>query len=301
MNKNVTTLIGGSGFIGVELSKKLLAKGHIVRIVSRHPDKPFLNFQHPNLEYFINDMSDEVVLEKAIKGSKNVVYLIGLLFEKGKQTFQNMHVDAPKLSVQLSKKHDVKSFVFVSAIGADKNSPSKYAQTKAIGEDIVREEFDNAVIIRPSIVFGKYDNFFNQFNDMAKFSPVLPLIAGGNTKFQPVWVEDVADAIINALDKRGGTYELGGPDIVTFKQCLEKIAKFTSRKRMLINLPTVVANIQARLLSVLPKPLLTTDQIKLLKSDNVVSETALKGNKTIQNLGVEMPKSIDDIVPFYLD
>ncbi len=294
MKQTISVLVGGSGFVGISLAKKLLEQGHIARIVSRHPEAPFLNWQHPNLEYFAGEMDDHELLGKALKDAKNVVYLVGLLFEKGKQTFMRAHVKAPKLVAQLSQNTSVQSFTFISAIGADKESQSHYARTKALGEEVVKAEFPDAVIIRPSIIFGKFDNFFNQFNDMAKISPILPLIGGGHTKFQPVWVEDVADAIIQSFEKKDMIYEVGGAEILSFKECLMKLGTHTKRKRSLVNLPFSMAKIQAKLFHLLPKPPLTEDQLVMLQSDNIVSASAIKEARTIASLGVEKPRDVDD-------
>jgi NADH dehydrogenase len=186
--------------------------------------------------------------------------------------------------------------VHVSALGADSESDSQYAVTKAEGEAAVREAFPKAVILRPSIIFGPEDGFFNKFASLARFLPILPLIGGGHTRFQPVFVGDVAQAIATALTRQDGrTYELGGPAIYTFKELLQLILRETGRRRVLVPLPFGLASLQAALLQILPKPLLTVDQVKLLKKDNVVSATAAG----LGELGIT-PTSVEAVVPSYL-
>ena len=189
-----------------------------------------------------------------------------------------------------------------SAIGADANSKSVYARTKALGEKAVLETVKDAVIFRPSIVFGPEDQFFNRFADMARYSPALPLIGGGTTKFQPVFVGDVAEAIARSVDgdvKGGHVYELGGPNVLTFRQCMEQMLEVIDRKRILAPVPWWVAQIQGAVLGLLPKPLLTRDQVTLLKADNVVSREAEEGRRTFTGLGIH-PQSTAAILPSYL-
>ncbi|WP_025029733.1 complex I NDUFA9 subunit family protein, partial [Nitratireductor aquibiodomus] len=189
-----------------------------------------------------------------------------------------------------------------SAIGADPESDSDYARTKALGEQAVLETVKDAVIIRPSIVFGPEDDFFNRFANMARFSPFLPLIGGGETKFQPVYVGDVAEAYARSVDgdlEGGQIYELGGPEVLSFRECLEEMLEATYRKRWFVSLPWFVARIQARILQLLPKPMLTLDQVKLLKTDNVVSEEANAAGRTLDGLGIQK-HSLAAILPTYL-
>jgi NADH dehydrogenase len=193
--------------------------------------------------------------------------------------------------------------VHVSAIGADENSTSAYGRSKAAAERLVREIVPEATIMRPSIMFGPEDNFFNLFASLARMSPVLPLIGGGRTKFQPVFVGDVAQAIARAVDgdaRAGTTYELGGPEVRTFREILEYILKTTERRRLLVPLPFLLAKLQASLMQFMPTPLLTPDQVELLRTDNVVSHEAMTQQRTLQGLGITMPEPIEAIVPSYL-
>jgi NADH dehydrogenase len=192
--------------------------------------------------------------------------------------------------------------IHVSAIGADPGSPALYARSKAAGEQAVWAACPTATIFRPSIVFGPEDAFFNRFASIARVSPVLPLIGGGHTKFQPIFVGDVAQAIAKAADgeaRQGVTYELGGPDVRTFKELLEFILATTERRRLLVPMPFAVAEFEAWFLQFMPTPLLTPDQVRLLRSDNVVSDQARHEGRTLQDLGIE-PHSMAAIVPSYL-
>ena len=189
-----------------------------------------------------------------------------------------------------------------SAIGADADSPSVYARTKAAGEKAVFETVKDAVVFRPSIVFGPEDQFFNRFANMARFSPVLPLIGGGTTKFQPVFVGDVAEAVARSVDgvvEGGRVYELGGPNVMTFRQCMEEMLEIIERRRLLAPMPWWLAEIQGAVLGLLPKPLLTRDQVTLLKTDNVVSRQAEEGRRTFAGLGIH-PQSTASVLPSYL-
>ncbi|MFY8150832.1 MAG: sugar nucleotide-binding protein, partial [Hyphomicrobiales bacterium] len=189
-----------------------------------------------------------------------------------------------------------------SADGFDAESAALYARTKAAGEAAVREAAADAVILRPSIVFGPEDDFFNRFAAMAQMSPVLPLVGGGETRFQPVFVGDLAEAVMAAVDGRanaGATYELGGPAVKSFRELLELVLKTTQRNRLLVPLPFGLARLQAKVLQLLPKPMLTEDQVELLKSDNVVSEAAKAEGRTLEGLGIH-PQSVEAIVPSYL-
>ncbi len=190
----------------------------------------------------------------------------------------------------------------MSAIGAHARSQSAYAKSKAEGEARARAAFPGAIVLRPSVVFGPEDDFFNRFAAMARFSPALPLIGGGETKFQPVFVGDVAQAVTQLIDlglASGRTYELGGPEVMSFREILEFTLKTVGRKRLLVPLPWAAARVQAMILELLPKPLLTTDQVELLKSDNVVSPEAQAEQRTLQGLGIT-PRGIEAIVPSYL-
>jgi NADH dehydrogenase len=240
-------------------------------------------------------------VEAAARDAQVLINLVGILFERGRQRFDAVHAYGAEQVALAANAHGAR-MVHVSAIGADANSTSAYARTKANAEQLVLAAQPSTVIMRPSILFGPEDDFFNRFAALARISPALPLIGGGLTRFQPAFVGDVAAAIADAVDgkARAGTiYELGGPDIRAFKELMQFVLATIERKRLLMNLPFPVAKLQATLLQYLPKPLLTPDQIELLRTDNVVSETAKSEMRTFQGLGIE-PEPIEAIVPSYL-
>jgi NADH dehydrogenase len=237
----------------------------------------------------------------AVRQAEVVVNLAAILYERGRQTFAAVHVDGATAVGQATAAAGAR-LVHVSAIGADANSPSQYARTKAAGEGAVRATVPGATIFRPSIMFGPEDDFFNRFAAMARLSPVLPLVGGGHTRFQPVFVGDVAEAIAQAVGGEvagGTTYELGGPEVKTFRQLMAFVLATTGRRRLLVPLPFRVASFQAAFLQFLPKPPLTPDQVKLLRVDNVVSEQAERERRTLAAFGIA-PTTIEAIVPNYL-
>jgi NADH dehydrogenase len=244
-------------------------------------------------------IQDEESVREAVNGADAVFNTIGLLFEPGgAQTFDEVQVNGPERIARLSAECGVKRLIHISAIGADKESDSVYARTKALGEEAVLKHMPHATVLRPSIVIGQEDGFMNFFAQMARISPALPLIGGGKTRFQPVYVGDVADAAMVCLGEsktKGKTYELGGPKVYTFKQLMELLLKEIRRKRLLLPIPFDVARIQARFAEYLPKPPLTRDQVTLLKYDNVVQKGAL----SFKTLGME-PQAIEAILPTYL-
>jgi NADH dehydrogenase len=267
--------------------------------------------RHPNLGNFLPPMGsvgqiqvvktnveDEGQIAAAVRGADIVVNLVGILAQSGHQTFESIHAEAAGAIAKAAKAAGAHSFIQVSAIGADMESESAYARSKADGETRVGAAFPAATILRPSIVFGPEDNFFNRFAGLARMLPFLPLIGGGHTKFQPVYVSDVAAAIVKcARDSatHGKTYELGGPSIYSFKELMALILRETGRKNLLVPVPFAIAMLKATFLQSLPKPLLTRDQVKLLKTDNVVSAGAL----TLADLGIQ-PDSAEAILPSYL-
>jgi NADH dehydrogenase len=244
-------------------------------------------------------IDDEAVLPAFLAGSGAVVNCVGILRESGSQSFERVHHTGPARLARLARDAGAERLVHISAIGADPRSASAYARTKAAGEAAVRDAFPTVTILRPSIVFGPEDQFFNRFAAMAVMLPALPLIGGGETRFQPVYVGDVADAVVRCLDDpatAGRTYELGGPKIYSFRELLELLLREIRRKRWFIDLPFGVAELQARLMSILPNPPLTPDQVQLLKGDNIVSPGAL----TLSSLGIT-PTPVEAILPTYLD
>jgi NADH dehydrogenase len=244
-------------------------------------------------------IDDEQVLPAFLAGSHAVVNCVGILAKSGRQTFERVHYLGPARLARMAREAGVERLVHISAIGADPRSRSAYARSKAQGEAAVRDAFPTATILRPSIVFGPEDQFFNRFAAMAMISPMLPLIGSGRTRFQPVYVGDVADAVLKCIEEpaaAGRTYELGGPKIYNFRELVELLLGEIRRKRLLIDVPFGVAEFQARLMSVLPSPPLTPDQVELLRSDNVVSSGAL----TLATLGIT-PTAVEAILPTYLD
>jgi uncharacterized protein YbjT (DUF2867 family) len=297
------TVFGGSGFIGRYVVRRLAAEGWVVRVAVRDAIKAAFLKTAGNVGQVVpmraDITADEAIVEAAVAGSDAVINLVGILYESGKRTFQAVHTDAPARLARIAAQTGVERFVQMSALGAGADSPSLYARSKAAGERAVRAAFPQATVIRPSIVFGPEDGFFNRFACIARYSPALPLIGGGETRFQPVYVGDVADAIIRTLHEdgaRGQTYELGGPRIYTFRELMELMLRELRRHRGLIPLPFWLADIQASVLQLLPMPLLTRDQVALLRVDNVLSGT----KPGLAELGIR-PTAVELILPTYLD
>jgi uncharacterized protein YbjT (DUF2867 family) len=240
-------------------------------------------------------------VEAAARDAQVVINLVGILFERGRQRFDSIHAYGAEQVALAANAHGA-HMIHVSAIGADENSASAYARSKAKAEQLVSAAQPSAIIMRPSIMFGPEDDFFNRFASLARMSPALPLIGGGLTRFQPVFVGDVAAAVADAVDGTvgpGTIYELGGPEVRTFRELMQFVLATIERKRLLIPIPFFVARMQAMLLQYLPKPLLTPDQVELLRSDNVISDAARTEKRTLQGLGIE-PEPIEAIVPSYL-
>ena len=302
MQDKLVTVFGASGFIGRNIVRELARRGARVNAVCRDVEKA--KFLKPmgvvgQVTPMRADVTDPAAIARAVQGATMVVNLVGILYQSGRNTFEAVQATAPGLIAQAATEAGVEALVHVSAIGADANSKAAYARSKATGEAAVRSGFPGATILRPSIVFGPDDNFFNQFAAYAVFAPALPLIGGGTTKFQPVYVDNVADAVMVALEQsstRGEVYELGGPAVYSFRQLLEMILRETNRKAALIDVPFWAASLQGRFLELLPKPPLTRDQVELLKTDNIVTE----GAKTLTDLGIEATP-VEVIVPTYLD
>ena len=305
MTARLVTIFGGSGFIGRHLTQVLAKRGWRVRVAVRRPDlaghlQPLgavgqIHAVQANLRY-----PDSVA--RAVEGADAVVNLVGILHEGGRQTFSAVQAQGPRIVAEAARRAGVASLVQMSAIGADAASPADYARSKAAGEAAVLAAFGEAMILRPSIVFGPEDQFFNRFANMARFLPFLPLIGGGETRFQPVYVGDIAEAAARALEgraKSGTVYELGGPEVKTFKALMEYILTTTGRSRPLLPLPFAIARLQASVLEMLPAPLLTVDQVRLLETDNVVSAAAESDKRTLAGLGIA-PTTIEAVVPGYL-
>ena len=304
-DSKLVTVFGGSGFLGRHTVWALAQEGYRVRVAVRRPELAgFLRSYglvgqiHP----IQANVRDDASVRQAIVGADAVINLVGILAPSGKQTFQAVQADGAARIARVAAENGIQNFVHVSAIGADRNSNARYARSKAEGEDAVLQAIPSAVILRPSIVFGPEDEFFNRFAEMARFSPVLPLIGFGKTKFQPVYVGDVAQAVVAAIKGRakpGAIYELGGPHVYSFKELLDKIGEYTMRKRAYVPIPFWAATMQAALVQWLPNAPLTVDQVRMLRRDNVVSQRARDEGLTLEALGIT-PHSVEAIVPDYL-
>lgn len=303
----IVTVFGGSGFVGRYATQALARAGWRVRVAVRRPNEALFVRTYGvvgQVEPVQANIRDEESTARAIAGADAVVNCVGILFNAGKNRFDAVQDEGAGRIARLAAAADIKRFVHISAIGADAESASLYARTKAAGEAAVLKHMPQAVILRPSIVFGTEDGFFNRFAGMSRLSPALPLI-GGETRFQPVYVDDVADAVARAItdDIPAGHYELGGPEVATFRSLLERMLKIIRRRRLLVPVPFPVARFQGALLDLLPKltfglmpnSLLTRDQVLLLAKDNVVSETA----KGFAELGI-VPRDMDAILESYL-
>lgn len=296
----LVTIIGGSGFVGRHIAQKMARRGWRVRVACRRPNEAM--FVKPygtvgQVEPVQCNIRDEASTRAVIRGADAVVNCVGLLFESGRNTFDATMADGAGRVARIAAEEGAARVVHISAIGADARSPSEYARAKAAGEAAVTQGFPGAVILRPSVVFGQDDGFFNRFAAMARLIPlVLPLV-GAETRFQPVWVEDVAEAAARGCEGKAaaGIYELGGPTVMTLREAVALMLKVTRRKRLIVDTPFFLARIQAWFLQMLPNPLLTVDQVKLLERDNVVSE----GARTLTDLGI-VPATPEGLVESYL-
>ena len=300
----LVTGFGGSGFLGRYVVRALTSRGYKVRVACRRPDlaghlQPLGNVGQ--IQYIQANLRYRWSIDRAVEGADAVVNLVGILSESGRQTFDAVQARGAGWVAQAVAKEGA-AMVQMSALGADADSPAEYAQTKSVGERSVREAVPSAIIFRPSILFGPEDEFFNRFAGMAKMSPFLPLIGGGGNLFQPVYVGDVAQAVVNAVDGKlsaGSTWELGGPEMLSFKQCLKKMLPLIERKPVFISLPFAVARTFARLLQYLPGAPLTPGQVDLLKTDNIVSQDAADEGRTLAGAGVQAT-SMMSVLPDYL-
>jgi NADH dehydrogenase len=315
------TIFGGSGFIGRHLVRRLAERGDVLRIAVR--DRDGAGFLKPmgNVGQIVPmriDLRDAALVQAAIQGADAVVNLVGILHERGKQSFRAIQAEGPGRIARAAAAAGVKHLVHVSAISADAQSPSAYGRSKAEGEAAVRAAFPAATILRPSVVFGPEDRFFNRIGAMARVSPLLPVIGAmprierlpeggahiawpgaGSPRFQPVYVGDVAEAIVRSLDDpaaAGELFELGGPRIYSLAEIMQLVLETTYRKRLLVPLPFWLAELEAMLFELLPSPPLTQDQVRMMRRDNVVAPSA----KGLAALGID-PMGVEILIPTYLD
>jgi NADH dehydrogenase len=294
-------VFGGSGFVGRNLIRRLTESGVNVVVASRHPasvDVDDVRRGNGTVKPVQASILSADSVRTAVDGVDAVINLVGILQESGSQTFDAIHVDGARRVAEASRDAGVGRLVHMSALGADANASSAYARSKALGERRVCEVLPETTILRPSIIFGPEDDFFNRFAAMAKYAPALPLIGGGDTRFQPVYVGDVTEAITRFLTDdttKGKTYELCGPKIYTFKDLLQLILKQKGMTRALIPIPFVVAEIQGTILQMLPNAPLTRDQVESLKQDNVFSGTC----PGFADLKIA-PTRVEDVIPTYL-
>jgi uncharacterized protein YbjT (DUF2867 family) len=304
----IITVFGGSGFLGRYVVRTLARGGYRVRVAVRRPDlaghlQP-MGAVGQIMPVQANVRDDESV-RHAAHGAEGVVNLVAVLAEQGKQSFTSLHVEGARRVAKAAAAAGASALVHVSALGADAKSPSNYARTKAEGEAAVLAAFPNAVVVRPSLLFGPEDQLFNRFAALAKSAPLLPLI-GGKTRFQPVYVGDVAEAVGAALTgagSPGASYELGGPEVITMRELLERTMVYAGHHRPLVPVPFLLAKIAAALTKPLPlaaRPI-TVDQVRMLQSDNVVGETAIQEDRTINALGITQLQAIETVVPSYLE
>jgi NADH dehydrogenase len=295
------TVFGGTGFIGRHLVRRLASRGERVRVAVRHPEVGlFLKTlgEVGQIDLAAANLRDADSVARAVEGADAVVNCVGILFQSGRQRFAKIHGEGAGLVARAAAAAAAGAMVHVSAIGADAGSPAAYARTKAAGEAAVKAAFPSAAILRPSVVFGPEDQFFNRFAALARISPALPLIGGGKTRFQPVYVGDVAAAIVAALNDpaaAGKIFELGGPRVYTFRDLMRIVLRETGRRRLLLRLPFALAMIQGLFLELLPTPPLTRDQVRLLRRDNV-ADPARPG---LRELGID-PTPVEGMVETYL-
>lgn len=299
MNKTVC-IFGGTGFIGAQIVREFCKAGWRVKVATRAPESAFELKVSGSVAQVVAVPCDytDAKISACVAGCDAVVNVVGILFEKKKNTFEKIHVDLPRRIAQACAAKNVARFIHLSALGVDK-AESRYARSKKRGEEEVLKFFPAVTILRPSVVFGADDAFFNRFARLASLSPFLPLIGGGKTKIQPVFVGDIADAVMVAVasdNTAGRTYELGGPESLDFKQIYQRMFTFTHQRRCLMPLPFGLARMMGLVLGILPVPPLTADQVDTLRTDNVVSAGAL----TFKDLEMT-PTALDAVLPSYLN
>ncbi len=298
-------IFGGSGFVGRSVVRALAQRGYRIRVAVRRPDlalhlQPIgdvgqIHAVQANLRY-------PQSVKAAMEGADAVINLVGILHESGHQTFEDVHVSGAEAIAKAAGEQGIKKLVHMSALGVNAEASSQYARTKAEGAVRVQNAFSDASILEPSVLFGPEDNFFNKFAALARLTPVFPLIGGGHTKFQPLFVGDLAQAVVACLEKNdavGRKFELGGPEVLSLAEIMEFIFTTIGRKRITVPLPFAVARFEAKFLQLLPNPILTVDQVEMLKQDSIVSSEAVSQNRSLAGLGIK-PHSVEAIVPPYL-
>ena len=301
----LVAVFGGSGFLGRHVVRALAKRGYRVRVAVRRPD--LAGHLHPmgavgQIKPIQANLRYRWSVERALEAADIAVNLVGILAESGRQSFDTVHAVGARAVAECARAQGVVGLVHVSAIGADAGSDIGYLRSKGEGEAAVLSTFDRAVAVRPSIVFGPEDQFFNRFAAMARLSPALPLIGGGATRFQPVFAGDVGEAIARAVDGKvapGTILELGGPEVVTFREVLERVLAATGRKRVLLPIPFGAARMLGGAAAWLPGAPLTAEQVDMLRSDNVVSEQAKAEGRTLEGIGIA-PTAMDIVLPTYL-
>jgi len=303
--RGLVTVFGGSGFVGAQVVRALAKSGARVRVAVRNPGRGYrlrMLGDVGQIEVVQANIRESSSVNRALEGAEACVNAVAVLYESSRQTFEALHVAGARLIAETAAGQGVGRFVHISAIGASADSPAAYARTKAAGEAAVRAIIPGAVLLRPSVIFGPEDAFFNRFAAMAGASPALPLIGGGATRFQPVYVGDVAQAVTGALarpDAEGRTFELGGPKIYSFRDLMALMLEVIQRRRFLAPIPFPLAMLLGRSGDIVAAlglaPPITTDQVALLRADNVVSPGALG----LLDLGVT-PSALEPILPTYL-
>ena len=300
-NQKIIAIFGAGGFIGKHLMRELTRLGYRIKVATRNPYlKGYLKpLGSPGqIELFKTNILNSEEVNQVLKNSDIVINLVGILYESRKQKFEHIHSHFPYLLSNLCNEIGIKKLIHVSALGVKEKHVSKYMQSKLQGEKNVSENFKTSIILRPSVVFGPEDKFFNTFASIAQFSPALPLIGGGKTKFAPIYVGDVSKAIAKALELNNSEpsiYELGGPENYSFKELMEILLREIKKKRFLIPIPFGFAKFQSYFLQMLPNPLLTPDQVELLKHHNIVSGD----HPTLKDLGIT-GTPIQSILPKYI-
>ncbi|MBC8130132.1 MAG: complex I NDUFA9 subunit family protein [Rhizobiaceae bacterium] len=298
------TVFGGSGFLGRYVVRALAKRGHRIRVACRRPDLAYHLQITGNMGQVMPVQANlryRWSVDRAVEGVDHVVNLVGILAESGLQSFDALQSAGARAVAEAARGQGA-GLTQMSAIGAESGSDSGYARSKGEGEAAVLEAVPGATILRPSVVFGPEDQFFNRFADMSRLAPVLPLVGGGITRFQPVYVNDVADAVAMAVEGKvpgGKAYELGGPEIVSFREAMEIMLKVVRRKRGFVSIPFGLAGRMAGFLEKLPGAPLTTDQVKQLQRDNVVTEAAIADGRTFEAFGI-LPQTMESILPTYL-